>query len=109
MTVDFDSVQAVERKRRLMTGKLAKSKKGHDAGCIYLIIREEDGAVWLADGKTKTVGHPKRKNKKHIQPILHLPEQIRELLTDEEMPDDDKVRRILKLYRKSCANDGKTQ
>lgn len=88
-----------------MTGKLARSKKGHDKGCVYLITREEGDSVWVTNGKTKPVDQPKRKNKKHIQPILHLPDEIRKLLADEEKPDDDKVRRILKLYRRSCGND----
>ncbi len=52
-----------------MVGYLAKSLAGHDKGNIYIIIEETETDVLVADGKYKTLGHPKRKNKKHIQVI----------------------------------------
>ncbi|MCR4685792.1 MAG: KOW domain-containing RNA-binding protein [Lachnospiraceae bacterium] len=52
-----------------MVGYLAKSLAGHDKGNIYIIIEETETDVLVADGKHKTLGHPKRKNKKHIQVI----------------------------------------
>ena len=51
-----------------MKGRLAFSKAGHDKGKLYLIIREEGERVWLADGRTRSVQDPKKKNRKHIQP-----------------------------------------
>ena len=50
-----------------MKGKLAQSKSGHDKGSYYVIIKEEEADLYLADGRLKTVEKPKRKNKKHIQ------------------------------------------
>lgn len=52
-----------------MTGMFAASKSGHDKGTIYVIVKETDEYVYLADGKLKTADHPKKKNKKHIQII----------------------------------------
>lgn len=52
-----------------MVGYFAYSIAGRDRDKIYLIIREEKDYVWLADGSTKTLNNPKRKNKKHIQII----------------------------------------
>ena len=51
-----------------MKGRLAFSKAGHDKGKLYLVIREEGERVWLADGRTRSVQDPKKKNRKHIQP-----------------------------------------
>ena len=51
-----------------MKGRLAFSKAGHDKGRLYLIIRQEGVRVWLADGRTRGVLSPKKKNRKHIQP-----------------------------------------
>lgn len=51
-----------------MKGRLAFSKAGHDKGRLYLIIRQEGERVWLADGRTRGVLSPKKKNRKHIQP-----------------------------------------
>lgn len=52
-----------------MIGSFAKSKAGRDKEEIYVIIDEEAEYVYLADGKYKTINKPKRKKKKHIQPI----------------------------------------
>lgn len=54
---------------KLEAGMLAKAKAGHDKDCIYVIISVNDEYVYLADGKIRTVCHPKKKNRKHIQPI----------------------------------------
>lgn len=48
-------------------GMFAFSRAGHDKGHIYIIIKEEEEYVYVADGGIKTVESPKRKNKKHIQ------------------------------------------
>lgn len=52
-----------------MIGMLAVSKAGHDRENTYVIIDEEDEYVYLADGQSRTVDRPKRKNKKHVQVI----------------------------------------
>ena len=51
-----------------MKGRLAFSRAGHDKGKLYLIVRQEGERVWLADGRTRGVLSPKKKNRKHIQP-----------------------------------------
>ena len=50
-----------------MTGKMAFSKAGHDKGKLYLIIKQEEDRVWLADGAGGGLLTPKKKNKKHVQ------------------------------------------
>lgn len=55
-----------------MIGMLAVSMAGHDRETTYVIIDEEDEYVYLADGRIRTVGRPKRKNKKHIQVIKKI-------------------------------------
>ena len=51
------------------TGNLAKSKAGHDKDKIYVIIRETDEYVYLCDGDLRKIDNPKKKSKKHVQPI----------------------------------------
>lgn len=51
-----------------MTGRLAFSKAGHDKGKLYVVVKEEQDALWLADGRTRILEKPKRKNRRHIQP-----------------------------------------
>ena len=52
-----------------MTGQFATSKAGHDKGTLYMIVAEEEDFVYLSDGRLKEPGKPKKKNRRHIQPI----------------------------------------
>lgn len=53
-----------------MVGMFVKSKAGHDKNQIYMIYSETEECVYLVDGKLKTVDHPKKKSKKHVQ-LIH--------------------------------------
>ena len=83
-----------------MTGLLASSKAGHDKDKIYVIIKEDKEYVWLADGTIKTVSKPKKKRKKHIQPIkcFHNEEMRARLLENKEVSDLEIVM-TLKKYK----------
>ncbi|MDE6603904.1 MAG: KOW domain-containing RNA-binding protein [Lachnospiraceae bacterium] len=52
-----------------IVGMLATSKAGHDKDSVYVIIREDAEYIYVADGRSRTVDRPKRKNRKHIQLI----------------------------------------
>ncbi len=70
------------------------SLAGHDAGNIYLIVRSHENYVELVDGKIRTLDHPKKKKKKHVQIIK---EQY-----DIAAADDVAIKRILKVRTKSA-------
>ena len=53
----------------MMIGQFVTSKAGHDKGELYVVVAEEGDFVFLCDGRLKTIGNPKRKRYKHIQPI----------------------------------------
>lgn len=84
-----------------MKGKLAISKSGHDKDSIYVIIKEEATDVYLVDGRLKTIEKPKKKNKKHIQIIKRLPEEITNLLMQDRELRNEEIKRAIKLYKKS--------
>lgn len=71
-------------------GMLVKSKAGHDKDRIYVIIRAEDEYVYVADGDLRPLCRMKRKNKKHLQPILKMQ------LTGE--PEDAAIRNVIKEF-----------
>ena len=52
-----------------MRVELALSLAGHDKGHYYVVVGEEAEAVYVADGELKLLARPKRKNRRHIQPI----------------------------------------
>lgn len=82
-----------------MIGKLAISKSGHDKGQLYVIVGEDERNLYLADGVLKTIDCPKKKNKKHVQPILRIPAEVEAILSSEKELKDLEMKRALKCYR----------
>ncbi|MCQ2539957.1 MAG: KOW domain-containing RNA-binding protein [Acetatifactor sp.] len=64
-----------------MIGQLVTSKAGHDKGTLYVIVSEDEKYICVTDGRLKAPDAPKRKNRKHIQPInRYVNDEIRTLL-----------------------------
>lgn len=83
-----------------MEGMLARSKAGHDKDTVYIILREDDAYVYLADGRIRTVDRPKKKNKKHVQRIEKFRAQ-----TPQTVWSDLAVRGIIKAYLQEAGED----
>lgn len=83
-----------------MVGKLAVSLAGHDKGSVFLIVREEAGSVYVADGVLRHYASPKKKNTKHIQPVFKEGMEAGELAALSENPADadTKIKRCIRLY-----------
>lgn len=81
-----------------MTGMFATSKAGHDKGKLYIIIKEEEEYVYLADGRLKPVDVPKKKKKKHIQIIKKTAENICLLIEEKKQISNEEVKRAIKEY-----------
>ena len=83
-----------------MIGMLVKSKAGHDKDSIYIVIKEDERFVYLADGKLKSVEHPKKKSIKHVQPIKKIKSDELETKLLQQMPiRNEEIKRFLKLYQ----------
>ena len=67
------SAPAVEK------GRLARSKAGRDKGrlCVVVQVVDED-FVLTCDGRLRTFDRPKKKRKKHLQPLIALNEDVAE-------------------------------
>ena len=74
---------------------LARSLAGHDKNKVFAVMAEDDQFYLLSDGRTRTIAHPKKKKKKHVQIISHLPEELLELA---EVSEDAHIRRLIKAY-----------
>ena len=92
-----------------MIGKLAISKSGHDKGQLYVVVGEDERNLYLVDGVLKTVDHPKKKNRKHIQPILRIPAEVEAILGSEKELKDLEIKRALKCYKKQEENECQKQ
>ena len=78
---------------------LARSLAGHDRGTVFCVVGETEDAFLLADGKGRTLAEPKKKNRRHVQPIRALPGEVR-LALDAAERDSDLVH-VLRLYAKA--------
>lgn len=84
-----------------MIGMLAFSKAGHDKQSVYMIIGEDAETVLLCDGRLKTIEHPKKKNKKHIQPVKKgVDESVRERLIKGLPVRNEEIKKIIKDFNR---------
>lgn len=51
---------------KLVKGQLVFSRRGRDNGRVYMVLGTEHDRVLLANGTTRTLVAPKRKNIRHI-------------------------------------------
>lgn len=83
-----------------MIGMLAVSKAGHDRETVYMIVAEDADSVYLCDGKIKTREHPKRKNKKHIQPINKgCDDKVKQRLQQGLPVSNEEIKRVIKVFQ----------
>ena len=81
-----------------MIGDLVISKAGHDQNKRYIIIEEKERFVLLSDGKLKPIEHPKKKKRKHLQPVhKYDTEAVRQKLLKQEKVTNEEIKRIIKL------------
>lgn len=82
-----------------MIGQLATSKAGHDRDSLYVIVAQEGDFVYLSDGRLKPPDRPKKKRRKHIQPISATVEgNLLEKLLGGERVYAEEIRYALKQY-----------
>ena len=85
-----------------MIGQFVISKAGHDKGEIYVIVAEEKDFVYLSDGRLKLPEKPKKKRKKHIQPITRtLEDTLTEQLKAGESVQSEKIKNAIRQYLKA--------
>ena len=77
---------------KFLIGMLVKSMAGHDEGHIFVLVALDSQFGWIADGKGRKVEKPKRKNRKHLQPVKS---EIKEPVSNET------VMEAIRAYRRS--------
>ena len=84
----------------LEKGMLAISKAGHDKDCWYVVQKVEDNFVYLVNGETKKVDAPKKKKRKHLQPVNEIPELLAVKLQNQVPWTNEEIKRALKLAKR---------
>ena len=85
--------------KRVEQGMFARSKAGHDKDKLYIILKSEGEYVYLTDGNLRPLSKPKRKNRKHSQPVCRIPEGW-----DPGQITDEFVKRAIRLQEKEDEN-----
>lgn len=79
-----------------MSIELSTSKSGHDKNQVYLILEKDEKFVYLVNGTTKPLEHPKKKSMKHVQIIKKLPKEVLEVL--ENGMTDITIKKAIQIY-----------
>lgn len=85
-------------------GQLVKSLAGRDKGRHYLIIGFEGGRALVADGRSRPVNRPKKKNPKHLQPYKSVDREIKERVEENNL-NDTVVRNSLHALLAACSSE----
>ena len=88
--------------REIKITMLCRSLAGHDKGKVFAVLGEEGEYLLIADGRGRNAERPKRKKKKHVQIIVHLPEAAAEAAAAAEQDAD--IRKLLKVYKQENDN-----
>ncbi len=80
-------------------GQIVYSKDGHDKGEAMMVLSVEDRYLYLANGKTRKLGKPKRKKIIHVQPTHYVDANMAEKLTQNDFILDADIRKALKSYQ----------
>lgn len=84
-----------------MVGMFAISMAGHDKGKMYVIIKDEGEYFYLSDGVNRPVEKPKKKKKKHVQPVKSgVDKAIADKLQNEETIYNEEIKFAIKVRTK---------
>ena len=57
-------------------GQIVKVKNGRDRGSFMVVVKVENRYVYVANGRSRKLGKPKKKNIKHVSPTRVVAELI---------------------------------
>ncbi len=72
-------------------GMIVKAKAGRDKEGFFVVVKSEEGWVYIADGKRRKVENPKKKNPIHVS--------ITNTVLSDSMDTNRNIRKALKDFR----------
>jgi len=88
-----------------MVGMFAISLAGHDKGQMYVILKEDGEYVYLSDGRLRPIDKPKKKKRKHIQPVKSgLNEVLTQKLQSAQPIYNEEIKFAIKQRKQEVAN-----
>ncbi len=80
------------------TTDIVLSLQGRDAGTLFLVLKEDDAYLYLADGKIRRTEAPKRKKRRHISHQGTCDEKTRKKLLETGRLTNSDVRKALAVW-----------
>jgi ribosomal protein L14E/L6E/L27E len=78
---------------KLLKGSVVRAEAGRDGGGYFVIVEADEKYCLIADGKSRKLEAPKRKNIKHIR--------VTNSMIDLNDITDKKLRRLMKEFREA--------
>lgn len=83
-------------------GEIVVSKAGRDTGKYYIVVgQENENYVKIADGDTRRIEAPKRKNVKHLYFTGDVMEELAIWLENKKRIRNEDLKRFIKDYEKN--------
>ena len=79
------------------SGKIVVSTSGNDKESVFVVLRQEGGYVYYADGKKRKTDTPKKKKTKHIKEVAESG------LEDINTATNGAIRKVIARLRKENA------
>ena len=80
-------------------GRVVLSKQGHDKGKVFLVVGlVDDRYVLIADGDSRKLSKPKKKQTKHLVPKPHLATEALDSIHRKAQTADSDIRKAIKTY-----------
>ena len=82
------------------------STAGHDRGTLFYVVSMDDQFLYLANGKDRDLGKPKRKKRRHVQKVLRSETRVAAKLLSGDKVLNSELRRDLAYHaREMQANN----
>jgi ribosomal protein L14E/L6E/L27E len=78
---------------KLLKGSVVIAEAGRDGGGYFAVIDSNEKYCLIADGKSRTIADPKRKNIKHVR--------VTNSMIDLNDITDKKLRKLMKEFREA--------
>lgn len=85
----------------LYKADIVQSLAGRDKDDYFVVMDIADNKVFLADGKTRTAEHPKRKNCKHVRKAARIDSLVVSKIHSGDKVLNSELRRMLAEFRQS--------
>lgn len=87
------------------TSDIVQSLSGRDKGCLFLVMREDDQFVYLANGKERRAEKPKRKKRRHIQYMGASDARTQQRLHENGRLTNSELRKALSIWIGESENE----